>query len=181
MKKNAFTLVELMVSVGIFIILIAVFSGFFSSAIQAQRKVLASQEIVDNISYTLEYMSRAIRMAKKDMEGECLTTAGAKHNYETNNDNNKDRVRFLNYQEKCQEFFLADGRLYERKSTDKRAANFGASLPLTPAKFQVSNLTFNGSETWGQDNFQPKVILFLEIEELKIRTSISQRDLNVEY
>jgi prepilin-type N-terminal cleavage/methylation domain-containing protein len=188
MKNRAFTLIEIMVAVGIFAILLTTFTGFFLSAVQAQRKALASQELIDNVSYNLEYMSRAIRMARKDMAGSCLT--GAKYNYETNAERNK--IRFLNYQNKCQEFFLDGNQLKERKSTNNSEANFEAPLPLTPVNLEVVSFQLGPSDSWGQgQETQSRVTLYLEIKgkgekpelqpSIKIQTTISQRNLNVKY
>ena len=185
MRKNAFTLIEIMVAVAIFAILLTAFTGFFLSAVQAQRKTLASQELIDNVSYNLEYMSRAIRMARKDMAGSCLTTA--KYNYETNAERNI--IRFLNYQNKCQEFFLENSQLKEWKSTDNSAANFEVPLPLTPVNLEVVSFRLGPSDSWGQgQGTQPRVILYLEIKGkgekpelqplIKIQTTISQRNPN---
>jgi prepilin-type N-terminal cleavage/methylation domain-containing protein len=185
--KKGFTLIEVLVAVAIFSMLITVFAGFLVGAIKSQQKALASQELVDSVSYNLEYVSRALRMAKKDIQGTCLTTAGAKYNYETNN--NRDRIRFLNYQDKCQEFFLEGSRLKERKSTDDTAGNFGGALPLTPAALQVLSFRIGPSDSWGQaQKTQPRVTLSLKIERgiqgeepplsINIQTTISQRNLN---
>ena len=180
MRKNAFTLIEIMVAVAIFAILLTAFTGFFLSAVQAQRKTLASQELIDNVSYNLEYMSRAIRMARKDMAGSCLTTA--KYNYETNAERN--RIKFINYDGVCQEFFLDvnDRRLYESKNGE-------TALPLTPVGLEVLSFRFGPSDSWGQEQgTQPRVILFLEVKGkgqkpelqplIKIQTTISQRNPN---
>jgi prepilin-type N-terminal cleavage/methylation domain-containing protein len=184
MRKNAFTLIEIMVAVGIFAILLTTFTGFFVGAVQSQRKTLASQELIDNVSYNLEYMSRTIRMARKDLVGDCISI---KNNYETNPERN--RIRFLNYQGECQEFFWNDNdnRLYELKNGE-------TALPLTPANLEVVSFVLSGSESWGQDQeplTQPKVTLFLEVKGkgqkpelqplIKIQTTISQRNLNVRY
>ena len=126
-------------------------------------------------------------MAKKDYTGGCLTTAGAKYNYETNV--NRDRIRFLNYQDKCQEFFLEGDRLKERKSTDNTAANFGGALPLTPSALEVTSFELGPSDSWGQaQKTQPRVTFSLRIEKsgqgeeaplsMNIQTTISQRNLN---
>ena len=192
MKDKGFTLIEMVTAVGIFSTLAAVLTGFFISATQAQQKTLASQGLIDNVSYNLEYISRAVRMAKKDLSGSCLATVGAKYNYETNAERN--RIRFLNYQNKCQEFFLDGNQLKEQKSTDNSAFNFEAPLSLTPASLEVVSFILDGSESWGQGQeplTQPRVTLFLEIKgkgqrpelqsSIKIQTIISQRNLNVIY
>lgn len=171
MKNKGFTLVEIMVAVAVFMVLIVIFADFFTSAIQAQRKALASQEVIDNVSYNLEYMSRAIRMAKKDKQEDCIEK---NHNYELTQGGRG--LKFLNYKGDCQEFYWndQDKRLYERREGQE-------GIPLTPAKFEVFDFIIEGEETWGQEEpfSQPIVKIFLEIEELKIQTAISQRDLNI--
>ncbi len=181
LKSSGFTLVEILVAMAIFSIVTGVAIGVFATAMKLQRKILAEQQVLDQTSYALEYMSRAIRMAKKDLTGSCLTSAGAKNNYETDGS----RIRFLNYMNKCQEFFSQGGQLKEQKSTDNSAANFEAALPLTSddlsADFKIA------SSGWDQDdNLQPAVTMFLDIEgqnlaKIQIQTTISQRNLDVKY
>lgn len=175
-----------MVAVAIFSMMISVFTGFLSGSIRNQQRALSSQELLGSVSYNLEYMSRAIRMAKKDHTGGCLTTVGEKYNYETNV--NRDRIRFLNYQDKCQEFFLDGSTLKERKSSDNTAANFGTALALTPVALDITSFKLGPSTSWGQDQLtQPRVTFALQMEEsggvegpvsMKIQTMISQRNLN---
>ncbi len=166
--SNGFTLIEIMVAIGIFAVLGTAFTGFLVSALQVQRESLVSQEIINNMSYNLEYMSRSIRMARKDLEGNCLKEA--KHNYELTSE--MPGIKFLNYQNECQSFFLDNGRIKEEKSNE---INY-----LTPAKFIVTNFIIEG-DSWDQADplAQPKVTIFLEIEGIKFQTAISQRNLNV--
>ncbi len=166
---KGFTLVEIMVAVGIFALLGTAFTGFFISSLQAQRETLISQTMIDNISYNLEYISRSIRMAKKDMDGDCI---GQKENYQFTPGNSG--IEFLNYQGNCQSFFLENGRIREKKDD---VENY-----LTPTDLTVNSFIIEGSETWSQeDETQPIVRIFLEIEGIKFQTSISQRNLNVMY
>lgn len=184
--SKSFTLIELLVAIAVFNLIIGAVSTIFVSAISAQRKTLASQELLDQTSYVMEYLSRALRMAKKDLSGACLTTVGA--NYETNLEEN--RVRFLNYQDKCQEFFLDGTQIMENKSQDNTAAGFGNPLYLSSPKLKVISFKIGPSESWHQeDNLQPRLTLFLGIKgagqkpeqqpEIKIQTTISQRNLDV--
>lgn len=159
----------MMVAVGIFAVLGTAFSGFLISSLQVQRDSLISQTLIDNISYNLEYMSRSIRMARKDMEAKCI---GSKENYRLHSA--ADGIDFLNYQEECQSFFLENGRLKERKGERE---NY-----ITPADLNITEFIIGGSDTWSQENeTQPKVIIFLEIEGIKFQTAVSQRNLNVKY
>ena len=178
-KDKGFTLIEMLVAIAIFGLLAGAFTGFMLSALQAQRRILVTQELLNNASYVLEYMSRSIRMAKKDINGQCIT---AGQNYSSDGSS----LKFLNYQQdECQEFFLEGGILKEKKT---RFNDHSESIinDLTPANLQVTNfeVTVTGDET----GYQPKVTLKLTIEgrgeksELKpqitLQTSVSQRDLN---
>lgn len=188
-KKGGFTLVEMLMAIAVFILVLGSASGLFVWTIQKQTRALLTQELLSQTSYLIEYMSRYIRMAKKDLTGTCLTTAGAKNNYETNEA--RDRIRFLNYRDICQEFFLEGNQIKERKSTDKSAANFGAPLPLTSPRLQVVSFKLGPPDSWDQeDTDQPRVTISLNIKtrelqptppEIKIQTTISQRELDVKY
>ena len=187
-KIKGFTLVELLVAVAVFSIIGGIASEVLVSGLRAQRKSLAYQELLDESSYLMEYMSRSLRMAKKDLSGTCLTTAGPKYNYETNG--SRDRIRFLNYQNICQEFFLDGNQLKERESTDDTADNpqfVQTSSPLTSGNLQVNLFQidpFYGG--WSQDdNLQPKVTFSLEIQgkeqaKIKIQTTVSQRNPDIQ-
>ncbi|OGZ18128.1 MAG: hypothetical protein A2Z78_01370 [Candidatus Nealsonbacteria bacterium RBG_13_36_15] len=184
MRKNGYTLIEVLVALTIFTVVIAAPTGFFVSALKGQQKVLASQEVYDNISYTLEYISRALRMARKDLTGSCITE---NMNYVTTADGNG--IKFKNYDGDCQEFYLdiEDNRLKE--TSDAK----GVGIPLTARNIEVVSFTIEGEGTWSQDDgFQPKITLLLEIKGkrgalpelqpiMKIQTSVSQRQLDIGY
>jgi len=188
-KSEGVTLIEMLVAVTIFGITIGAISGLFISGIRTQRRVLATQELLDQTSYALEYMGRALRMAKKDTNRTCLTTA----NYNYENPSGVSTVRFINYNGICQEFFSENNQLKEKKSSDGTAANLPPSgTPITSDKLQVNFLKFNlsGEAQPPTDNLQPRVTIFMEIEgrgpvgerpKIQIQTSISQRDLDVRY
>ena len=182
MATKGYTLIEILVAVSIFFVVIAAPSGFFVSALKGQQKALASQELLDNVSYTLEYMSRSLRMAKKDdVNGvNCLTV------YKLNYVATAQGIKFRNYQDKCQEFYLEDGRIKEDK-TGYVQPLFLTSNDIEISKFEI----FIEGETQ-EDIIQPRVTLLLEaignrpaIESLqpviRIQTTISQRNLDVQY
>jgi len=190
--KNAYTLIEVLTTIAIFLLISGSVTGLFLSSVMTQRKALASQKLFDNISYTLEYMSRALRMAKKDINGECLNGL-PKYNYSASSQG-VTGVRFINYHYKCQEFYLANnGRISQRLSnTTSSAGLVGTDTELTPSDFIVSTSTskfliFGADQA---DNLQPRVTIFLDIEtkgqkpeskaRIKIQTMISQRDLDVQ-
>ncbi len=178
--KNGFTLIELLVAVTIFSVVITSFFGLFSSAFQEQRKNLNLQYLLQNTSYSTEYISRALRMARKDLFGDCIS---AGHNFAVI----ANGIRFLNYDRKCQEFFLEGETLKVRKSTDESSSNFGSPEPVTPQNIGIDNLRFEISGESQLDTLQPKVTFMLDIrnktpepQTLSIQTSISQRELDVQ-
>ena len=186
--KNGYTLIEVLVAVGIFTIIIAAPTGFFVGSLKGQLKALASQKLLDNTSYCLEYISRSLRMAKKDLTGACVERGS---NYE-NPAKNISRIRFLNYQGYCQEFSLSGGQLGKRESPNESEENLGEFLPLTSDDLEIISLKFQLSGQSQDDTDQPRVTLFLKIKgakgqkpelrpEINIQTTISQRDLDVPY
>lgn len=185
MKKRGYTLVEIMVGVALFMIILAAPVSFFVGSLKAQQKVLFSQQLLDNISYSSEYISRALRMAKKDVNGICITS---KKNYELTREGAG--IKFLNYHDVCQEFYwdsvASPRRLQEVENS--------VTLPLTSDDLDVVSFKIGpvDEDGWGQlDDKQPKVTLYLEVKgvkskraelqpEIKIQTTISQRNLDIE-
>jgi type II secretory pathway pseudopilin PulG len=191
MRKNGYTLVEIMAAVFIFFVVTSSLATFFATSLRSQREILASQEMIDNISYTMEYMSRALRMARKDdIEVNCLT--GTKVNYELTRSGAG--IKFVNYDSTgavpvCQEFYLSDGRLVEWKSI----GGVGSTNYLTSENVTVDYFTIGPSGSWDQDDeLQPEVTIYVAARTLlsaelamqpsiEVQTSISQRNLDVTY
>ena len=169
MSNKAFTLIEMVVSVAIFTLLVSAGSGIFLSALRAQRQSLATQEVLDQASYLMEYMSKALRMAKKDMAGLCTGTA--KLNYAFENQ----CIEFKNYQGTCQQFCLDGTRLKDENG------NYLTSDNLTVSSF---NVELSGQYQAPIDSQQPRMTIFLKIQgkegsKIEIQTTISQRNPDV--
>ncbi|MFH1129222.1 MAG: prepilin-type N-terminal cleavage/methylation domain-containing protein [Patescibacteria group bacterium] len=62
-NTRGFTLIELLVAMSIFIVVITIVFGLFSSAIKGQRRVIAMQNIQENARFMLEFMAKEIRMS----------------------------------------------------------------------------------------------------------------------
>ncbi|MFH1656928.1 MAG: prepilin-type N-terminal cleavage/methylation domain-containing protein [bacterium] len=183
-NKNAgFTLVEVLVALAIFSIIASLAIGIFVMAMRSQRKILAQQQVLDQVSYAIEYMSRAIRMARKDditiggVSVNCLF--GDRVNYEiTAIGTGHGGIKFRNYNNDCPEFYLQEGQLREDKN--------GVDLPLTAPDLTVISFEIKDSG-WDQyDTLQPAVTMFLDIEgkegtKIQIQTTVSQRNLDVRY
>ncbi len=177
-KQKGFTLVELLVSMTIFSLIITSVSGSITSILQAQRKLLSLQELSEQASYAEEYMSRTIRMAAKDVDGACI---GSRENYQITRGG--EGIKFLNYDNECQEFYLFNNQLWENKNGED------TELTSNALKIEVFNINLLGE--FQTDSIQPRVTLFLKIKgtgpgpeeqaEMQIQTTLSQRKLDVRY
>lgn len=200
---KGFTLIEILVAMAIFSLVIGASSGVFVSALRTQRKSLAQQELLNQASFALDYISRSARMAKKELNcidpadpstcdplnlPFCLSGNGYGYNYELTRAGQG--LKFINTEKICQEFFLEDDRLKkgECSSNCSLAAQWEFSF-LTSNKLQVEVFDIALSGETQQDSAQPKIDLFLKIKgrrwgvgekpELKLQTTISQRDLDI--
>ncbi len=181
--KKGFTILELLITITVFSIVITSAIGLFGSALSNQKKLTAEADLLGGASYATEYISRALRMARKDMQGECIMQ---KDNFATFEQNS--RIRFLNYENKCQEFLLDDERIITKKSYDGDSANLGSGYLLTStSSLLVVNLNFIIKGNNQNDNLQPRVNFALDLRSnisdtiLKVQTGVSQRELDFAY
>ncbi len=170
MNNRGFTIIEMIVSVAIFSLLVSAGSGIFLSSIKTHRHGLATQEILDQTSYLMEYMSRALRMAKKDTAGSCTGTA--KLNYAFENQ----CIKFMNYRNECQQFCWDGARIKDQDG------NYLTSASLNVSSF---NVDLSGQYQPPTDSQQPRLTVFLSVEGqedsiINIQTTISQRNPDVQ-
>ncbi len=188
--QKGFSLIELLVAITIFIIVIGAITSMFVSAIKIQRYVLASQYLLDQSSYAMEYTSKVLRMAKKDLTGVsgCIPQF-TNYAWDTVPGETSDGLLF----EKelatappsliCKGFFLEDSQLKDYEPGR-------GVLPLTSAnRLEVLDFGVAGFG-WGQppaDTLQARVTMTLGIRALgnepqpkiRLQTTISQRDLDL--
>lgn len=168
--KKGFTLVEMLVTIAIFSIVVSTTIGFFLSAVRAQRKNFANQEILDQISYVLEYMGRALRMANKDLTGSCISSG---YNYYQI----PNGIKFLDSEGNCTEYYLENNQLKKKIGTE--------IWQLTSPKIKINQFKINLLGQSQQDNLQPRLTIFIEAEKgegkIQIQTTISQRSPDFQY
>lgn len=179
--NKGFTLIELMVAMFIFTLIVAAAANFLLSATSSQRSTLTTQKTLSESSTIAEYMARAVRSAKKELNNapqNCLTTVGRGYNYELNND--LSRVRFLDRQNLCHEFFLSSSKIQERISADDKAQNFGQAQDLTSSNVSASILKFSLLGENQTDSLQPRVTISFQLDDVLFQTTVSQRNFDVE-
>ena len=180
-KSKGFSMVELIVVITVLLLIITTATDLFISMISHQRRVLFSQELLNQTSYAVEYMSRALRMAREEGESDtCLETTGS--NYEITHDGKG--IKFINHSNNdiCQEFYWnsTEGRLEESK-------NGGVSyIPITSGSLVVNSFNIKLYGDSPDDTEQPRVVLTMDIQfrgssdqpRKIIQTTISQRNLD---
>lgn len=180
--RRGFTIVELLVGVAVFSLVIGGAFNLLLSSVSSQRDHLSSSKVFDQTIYLSEYMSRALRQAKKELTeapSNCLTGAGRGFNYEVTGVGNS-TIRFLDKDNLCREFSLSGTQIEERVSSDSTAANLGAAAALTSTDATVSVLRFELQGQGQEDSLQPRVTFSVVINGFTFQTSVSQRNFDVE-
>ena len=209
-ESGGFTLIELIVVIAVLLFVVATAIGIFISIMKHQRIILEEQELLNQTSYVLEYMSKALRMAGKDWDGSCLGADYIGYNYLLTRQDISAGVyrgiKFINQSNNnaCQEFYL-DNEYPENPVLKelKNSTNDSQAVAITSDKFMINFIRFgiNGESglmtgeigAAGDNGIQPRVTIYLDIQTKvkgsdgqlvqsakKIQTTVSQRDLNVQ-
>lgn len=210
LSKKGFTIVEMVVVISVFLFVIGAAVAIFLSVINHQRRILAEQQLLNQISYVEEYMSKALRMAKPEVAENCLVDSEG-NNYSgyiylltryNSEKNYYEGIKFINQSDNdaCQEFFFNGNYIKEVK-------NGGDSIPLTSTNIKINYVKFsiNGSDGSPSSTgcsdiepcgafqcnndvcIQPRLTITIgvqaiggETSERVFQTTISQRNLNVQ-
>ena len=70
--RKGFTLIELIVVMAVFLFVIGAAITIFISIFQQQKRILSEQEFLNQISYSEEYMSKALRAAETVTDSTCV-------------------------------------------------------------------------------------------------------------
>jgi len=176
-----FTLIELIVVMAVFLFVIGATLGIFISIFQNQKKVLAEQQILNQISYIEEYMSKALRMAKtqESTDGACLPLVGDIYSL-TYNTGLKlyTGIKFINQSDdnSCWKFYLDVASptdptlvLWEERGLNLPVALTTTNLqfdPINPIRFSINGLDCGGVIPCGASNIdtsQPRVTILLNV------------------
>ncbi len=202
MKNNSkgFTLVELIVAIAVLLFVVGTAVGIFISVVQHQKIILSEQELLNQASFVLERISKALRTAKKeDSTGGCLGQIYAGYNYLLTRPDISTGIytgiKFINQSDNdaCQEFYLdnfdiANPVLKEIKNNNQPVALTSDRLMINSIRFGINGRDGSiGGGVTDDNGIQPRVTIFLDIQvkgssnqlAKKIQTTVSQRDLNV--
>ena len=157
-KSKGFTLVELIVVMAVFLLVTGTAIGIFISIVRQQKRILSEQELLNQTSYVMEYMSKAMRMARKDETGDCLVKdidsyPGFVYLLTRPNTGTSffEGIKFLNQSDTdgsglpaCQEFYLDETGVLKEKKTYWPYSPIGddKAVALTSAKFNIEAVRF---------------------------------------
>ncbi len=156
-RKRGFTLIEIMVSVSIFVVIMVISMGTIVTIVDANRKSQNLRTVMDNLNFTIEAMTRTIRFATNyhcDMNLEtnlttrdCFTVAKPPSD-SMYVDRAQDGVKVY--------YYLSGGRIARRIGAGAEYFLTSSDVTITSLKFRVIGSTPYSN---GQDTSQPMVII----------------------
>ncbi|MCH8741436.1 prepilin-type N-terminal cleavage/methylation domain-containing protein [Patescibacteria group bacterium] len=180
-KNKAFSLIEMLVAVTVFTLIMGSAAGLFIAGIRSQAKALVFNKLIDETGFVMEKMSRALRMAKKDLSASCTQSCPG-CNYAPLPSLGDSTISFINSQDECMAFYggsFVGPLLYQDPGFNE----------LISTDFEVTSVVFDlsGESQSEIPNLQPRVTILLKIKnanaakpEMTIQTTISQRNLDVQ-
>ncbi|MCU0653344.1 MAG: prepilin-type N-terminal cleavage/methylation domain-containing protein, partial [Candidatus Pacebacteria bacterium] len=84
-KRAGFTLVEMLVSITIFALSMTVAIQLFAFSINAEKKMMVHSQLVNEISYNVEHITRGLRKAVKSEDTNCLSSMALNYEPVTHN------------------------------------------------------------------------------------------------
>ena len=183
-RNKGFTLVELMVSVSIFIIIMVISMGSILTIIDANRKSQNLRSVMDNLNFTLEAMTRTIRFGTNYHCGGTPPALSSPSDCAGGQDSftvlSSDGVTQVTYK-------LSGTRI-------ARSINSGTDFFLTSSDVYIDKLTFYtlGSTLYsgGSNLLQPRTIIVImghvgvngstSKSSFTIQTTISQRQFDTQ-
>lgn len=195
MKNKGFTIIELVVVIAVFLFIIGAALSIFIYIFKHQRRVLKEQQLVNQISYVQEYMSKALRAAKVATSDACTGTGYIYllTNYDSGTGVYKG-IKFLRQDDSgadlCQEFFVENESagdfntplvLKEIKGNRPAIAITSKDLnldPENPARFAINGtdgslVSLGCSQenplecgATSEDPMQPRITIMLGIKDI---------------
>ncbi|MEI7620087.1 MAG: prepilin-type N-terminal cleavage/methylation domain-containing protein [Candidatus Falkowbacteria bacterium] len=172
-KKPAFTLLEVIVSVAIFAVIILASSQIFQSVISSQVKNFSETALQDEVKYFLEAFSREVRGAKKNTSGgticDSLIPSGSTYIVDSGS------LYFQNKLDECIRYYVsADTNGVNRLTLSQNSFSFYVSSD----KIDIDKIDFIVSDS---DTVQPLVTVNFTVKSktnpnlptLNIQTSVS--------
>ncbi|TSC86139.1 MAG: hypothetical protein G01um10148_645 [Parcubacteria group bacterium Gr01-1014_8] len=154
-----FSLVEMVVSVGLFAIVMLVGLGALVSLIDANRKARALESVMNNLNIALDGMVRAIRMGStyhcgsgtQTIPQDCADTPGTSFAFEPFGGSSSDVNDQWRYR-----YDAETKRIYKSENGG------GTEFPITAEEVSIEEMAFYVVGTTPGDTVQPKVVIVVK-------------------
>lgn len=195
-QNRGFTLVEILVSLFIFSMAMTIVGQLFFYSLKMQRQMASHTELINELSYSMERISRGLRMAQKDTDGSCIAQ---NENYQSDSNSYGDKIKFKTPDTSftsgdpvdCVEYYLDDYYSTGVVSLMESRVNEGGAfedyvLPLTSPLVDVQSFSIT-EFGWSQDDYlQPRAVLHIvaqddEKHNLEVQMTVSQRNIDIKY
>ena len=175
-RQRGFSLIELLVAATIFTFVVTAVTALFSQALQMQRRAQGIQKIDENAMFTLESMSREIRVSR-------ILSGDAPCDGVPDATNYTLQIRHPSNGVVTYRFDPVQGRLLRASATDPEQAISAPDVTYTKFAFCVT-----GAE---DDNIQARVTMPMTIQapggttrtpvSVSLQTSVVSRDLLTDF
>jgi prepilin-type N-terminal cleavage/methylation domain-containing protein len=185
-KEQGFTLVELLVSIAIFVIVMTFSLGAVVSVLDAGRQARALKSVMTNLNFTVEAMSRDIKFGDSYYCGQASSFPPSPRNCTGNPVDSEDAISFVSSENEDIIYRLQGNQI--QKSTNGGASFLGVTAPevnIQDMKFYVFN---SHPQSGATDDAQPRVTLLIRgyagekptlQSNFVIQTTLSQRSLDL--
>ena len=141
--ESGFTIVELLVSISLFVIIMGIVSGVFTQSMRTQRAIVALNAAISNAQLTIEQIAREART------GQNFSITGGELNFTNAKEDNV--------------IYRLNGEAIVRGIN----AKFG---PLTAENVLVKNLKFISAGDSSADGRPPKITIIMQIGTKELQT-----------
>lgn len=138
--EAGFTLMEVLVSVSLFVVIILSVTGIFKLSIDGQRSAIATQNVQESLKYFLEVTAKEMRMAQKN--GGICTGIPDNEIFTIISASPSDVLYFKNYYGECVRYFLEDDGDNRRFKISRQTGTETQSDFISPSKIRINDLNF---------------------------------------
>ena len=181
-QNRGFTLVEMLIAIGLFIVVVTISMGALLSIFDANRKARTSKSVVDNLNFTIENMARTVRFGTKYHCGETGVISDPLNCPHGGSGSNFLAVEF--------ESTLVSYRLdtVNRRIQRRDGPTTNPWRDITPDEVEITNLTYYVTGAGTGDISQPYVTAIVRgyvgtksntQSNFSIETTMSQRVLDI--
>ena len=160
--SRGFTLVEMIVAVGLFAIVMVVCVGALLSLVAANRKAQALQSVMNNLNIALDGIARSVRMGN-EYNGATGCSGPVDGLYPHDCTNGSTQFAFIPYGALSTDprwiyRFIHDSNGIGRIEKSENGIDF---LPITAAEVSIDDMLFYVVGTNRGDTVQPKVVIVI--------------------